>query len=212
MLLSKHPEIVEKLRDEHANVFDKGFSTAMENMVASPQKLQELPYTEAVIKETLRLFPAGFAVRRAATDATVTYKGQVYPLNTPEVAFDLAINGMDTHYNPEIFPDPTSFDPKRWLNSEKPIPKSAFRTFGRGLRSCIGVNLAQNELKVILIMIITDYDFTCMDLKPHEQPKLQVTDLDATYGEIIFQRMGISAGVRGGMMMSVRRVGESVEE
>jgi cytochrome P450 len=65
MLLSKAPEVVAKLREEHTKVFDKDFNKTIEKVVESPAKLEELEYTAAVIKETLRLFPVGFSVREA---------------------------------------------------------------------------------------------------------------------------------------------------
>ena len=66
MLLSKSPEVVKKLREEHTRVFHEGFAETLNILQDSPQKLDELVYTTAVIKETLRLFPVGYGVREAA--------------------------------------------------------------------------------------------------------------------------------------------------
>lgn len=65
MLLSKAPGVVEKLKVEHNRVFDKDFNHTIEILLEAPTKLDELDYTAAVIKETLRLFPVGFGVREA---------------------------------------------------------------------------------------------------------------------------------------------------
>ena len=65
MLLSKSPEVVKKLREEHSRVFHEDFTETLSILRKSPQKLDELEYTTAVIKETLRLFPVGFGVREA---------------------------------------------------------------------------------------------------------------------------------------------------
>ena len=65
MLLSKAPEVVKKLREEHTRVFDEDFDQTINMLVESPAKLEELEYTAAVIKETLRLFPIGFGTREA---------------------------------------------------------------------------------------------------------------------------------------------------
>ena len=64
-MLSKAPEVVKRLRDEHTKVFDKDFNKTIETVLESPAKLEELEYTTAVIKETLRLFPIGFSIREA---------------------------------------------------------------------------------------------------------------------------------------------------
>jgi cytochrome P450 len=65
MLLSKHPEVVQKLREEHTRVFHANFKETIDILLDLPQKTSELEYTTAVIKETLRLFPVGFGVRKA---------------------------------------------------------------------------------------------------------------------------------------------------
>ena len=65
MLLSKHPDVLQKVRAEHDRVFDKDFDHTLELLQDAPHKISELEYTGAVIKETLRLFPVGFGVRQA---------------------------------------------------------------------------------------------------------------------------------------------------
>ena len=65
MLLSKSPKVVEKLREEHAKVFHEEFAKSLDMLRDTPQKLSELEYTAAVIKETLRLFPVGYGPREA---------------------------------------------------------------------------------------------------------------------------------------------------
>lgn len=65
MLLSKHPEAVQKMRQEFDNVFGKDLETVVENIKEHPIKLNELEYTTGVIKEAMRLFPVGFGVKEA---------------------------------------------------------------------------------------------------------------------------------------------------
>jgi cytochrome P450 len=76
MLLSKSPEVVKKLREEHSRVFHEDSTETLNILRDSPQKLDELEYTTAVIKETLRLFPVGFGVREADD-------GYVFPPRIP---------------------------------------------------------------------------------------------------------------------------------
>ncbi|OAQ73048.1 cytochrome P450 [Pochonia chlamydosporia 170] len=200
MLLSKHPNVVQTLREEHTSLLQTHPLT-ISTLLTSPEKLQSLPYTEAVIKEALRLFPVGFGVRGASTGATLPFQGRDLPIDND---LGIVLNGHDVHYNEEYFPDPTAFKPERWLGD---IPKSYFRTFGRGLRACLGQNLAVNELKIILVMTVRDFVFECV-VEANERARCAHTDLDLVFGDAVFQELGLEAKPRGGMKMRVRRVGE----
>jgi cytochrome P450 len=68
MLLSKNPQVLQKLRGEHNKLFGDDRSTAAEALTRCPTKLNDLEYTTAVIKETLRIFPVGFALREAPSE------------------------------------------------------------------------------------------------------------------------------------------------
>ncbi len=63
MLLWAFPEALAKLREEHDRVFAKGFDETLQILQDDPGRLNDLPYTTAVIHETLRLFPIGMVVR-----------------------------------------------------------------------------------------------------------------------------------------------------
>lgn len=68
MLLSTHPEVVQKMRAEHDAVFGKNTSEALRILEGDSSRLNELEYTSAVIKEAMRLFPVGFGVRKAPAE------------------------------------------------------------------------------------------------------------------------------------------------
>jgi cytochrome P450 len=65
ILLSIHPEAMHRLREEHDRIFDPDVNITVAILRQTPQKTSELEYTTAVIKETLRLFPVGFSIRKA---------------------------------------------------------------------------------------------------------------------------------------------------
>ena len=123
------------------------------------------------------------------------------------------------HYDPRYYPDPSRFRPERFLSNHEPsdqhgntedgskhgTPQSYFRTFGRGPRACLGRDLALDELRVILLMTVRDYDFECANLNPNLSGRSNHTQLDTIFGDAIFQELGTEARVRGKVEMRVRK-------
>lgn len=70
-LLSKHPEAMKQIRAEHDEVFGTEPSMVGAQLLDHPQKINMLPYTTAVLKETMRLFPAASAVRTGLPGAVL---------------------------------------------------------------------------------------------------------------------------------------------
>lgn len=117
----------------------------------------------------------------------------------------VVLNAQDIHYNPDLYPTPSEFKPERWLDGEKEIPRAHFRTFSRGSRMYLGINLAMNEMKVVLLMVARDFDFRYADLRPNPKPRAEFTKLDADFGDVIFQEIGLEAKPRGPMRMLVKK-------
>lgn len=94
-------------------------------------KLETLPYLSAVIKESLRL-AMGTVSRfiRVAPTATLRYKDYVLPPGTA-----VSMSTMLLCHDPQLFDDPGTFQPERWL--EKNSPSDLF-VFGGGTRMCVG--------------------------------------------------------------------------
>lgn len=200
MLLSKHPEVAEKMRQEHIEELGSDFQRSRDAILEAPEKLQNLPYTDAVIKETMRLFPVGFGVREAEPGMALQSDGRSLPIDR---GLAVCLNGHDLHYNERFFSNPTKFQPERWIEND--IPRSYFRTFGRGLRGCLGQNLATNELKIILMMTVRDYNFECADIQPNAKPRTVHTDWDTVFGDNVFQELGMEAKPRGKVMMVAKK-------
>ncbi|KAL0939601.1 cytochrome p450 [Colletotrichum truncatum] len=140
--------------------------------------LARLPYTDAIIKEALRLHPPG-------TTARVTPKGANYTLTLPN-GQPLVVDGLCLsprayiiQRDPKIFGETRDeFRPERWLGPEAAnIPESAFRPYERGPRRCTGSELANLESKVVLACLARRFEFVKvglgeLDLDEKGQPQL----------------------------------------
>jgi cytochrome P450 len=200
MILSKAPDVVEKMKQEH--IEQLGTSPEV-TLLANPNMLRRLPYTEAVLKESLRLYPLGPDLKQAPPGTTVTTNdGRRLPIANGLI---VTASAHTIHYDAHIYPDPAAFRPERWLNKEKPIPGDYFRTFGGDGRTCPGQNMGMNILKIVMVMTMGKYTFECAGLKSNREPKTKHTNFDLLFGDMAFQQLGLDGRPKNGMMMTVRK-------
>ena len=65
----------------------------------------------------------------------------------------MCMNGILTH-NPELFPDPTTFRPERWLrDNDRQINAFAVLPFGLGARNCLGQRFAKQEIHIAIVKV-----------------------------------------------------------
>jgi cytochrome P450 len=137
--LTRHPEVVSRVRDEIARVTGGG--------PLEPQQVGQLEYLDAVIKETMRLTPViTMVVRRVHAPARVA------GIDLPEGA-EVGANIYLAHRRPDVWRDPDRFDPDRFLGT-RPSPYTFF-PFGGGVRRCIGAAFATYELKIVLAEVLS---------------------------------------------------------
>ena len=158
-LLFRNPGTLAFLRAEHSTVFGSDFFAAANLLADSPHLLDRLRYTTAVIKETLRLFPPGSGIRQGAPGVDLVGEdGTRYPTKNSLVW----ILHTAMHNDSAYWPDAASFIPERWLvePGHRLYPrKGAWRAFEWGPRACIGQNLAMVQLRIVLVMLIRQFDF-----------------------------------------------------
>ncbi|RAL15138.1 cytochrome P450 [Aspergillus homomorphus CBS 101889] len=157
-MLSKHPELLARVRAEHDQVFGDVSSTA-QTLTQHPELINQLPLTLAVIKETLRLFPAASALRWGQPGVHLQdQNGTKYPTD----GLCIWILHGAIQRNPNYWKDPSAFLPERWLvGPDHPLypPKGGWRAFEQGPRDCIGQTLALLDIKVTLLLVLREFDF-----------------------------------------------------
>lgn len=141
--LLANPQIMARLRDEIRTV----------QGAASWTELEQLPYFNAVIAEANRLsFGVTARLCRVAPDETLIYKGYTIPPGTP-----VSMTTLCAHTDENIFPDPWTFNPDRWLGPDGAKKRKYQMAFNKGSRICIGINLAHAEL-FLAIAAMARYD------------------------------------------------------
>ncbi|KAI0145372.1 cytochrome P450 [Xylariaceae sp. FL1272] len=168
--LQGNPRCLIRLRAEHDSVFGPEADMAATAIRADPSKLSALPYTEGVIKETLRLSPATITIRQGQKDLTFEVQGSAAAGPWPSAGFDVLESTVTIHRDPANFPRPLEFLPERFISSAVPAvdgeesgsqeqpSANVWRGFQLGPRRCIGQELAMLELKLVLVLVARKYD------------------------------------------------------
>ena len=164
----------QELRDELVTLLLAGHETtatscawAVELLLRNPDAHQRFresilagdrAHVDAVIKETLRLRPVIPAVGRRFA-APLALAGHHVPVGT-NVSPCIHL----VHRRPDVYPEPDSFQPTRFLcnppNSTEWIP------FGGGTRRCVGAGFAALELRVVLSTILSCTNLILADTVP----------------------------------------------
>ena len=161
LLLAAHPEADAKLAAELAAV--------LEDRPLTPEDVPNLPYTQAVIKETLRLYPPLWMAGRQAVQRC-EIGGLVVPAGSLVVTSPWPVQRLA-----RFFPDPGAFRPERWLGDETTgLPRCAFFPFGGGPRVCIGMGFALMESSLILAATARRFRLTTQG-RPDTRPWATMT-------------------------------------
>lgn len=153
-VLSQNPSALRRVRVEHDNLFGSDLDETAALINKNPFLLNQLPYTLAVIKEVLRLYPVVSSTRAGEPGFNVTdEQGRQFPTD----GFLVWANPQVIQRNPAYWPRSDDFVPERWLvppgDPLHPI-KGTWRPFEYGPRNCIGQELAMVEMKIILVMTL----------------------------------------------------------
>lgn len=143
-LLSQYPEAEAKLQEEVDRV--------LSGQTPTVEDLGELTYTRMMLNESMRLYPAAWAMARQSIESD-----QLGPYTLPADA-SVLIPVYAIHRHPDFWDEPDHFNPERFSpEKEKAIHRFAFFPFGGGPRQCIGQSFALMEAQLILAMIVQRY-------------------------------------------------------
>ena len=137
VLLARHPGVEARMEEEVDAVLGGRSATAAD--------VSALVFTRQVMAESLRLCPPAWVVARAAIE-DCGLGGIPVPAGSI-----VLISPYLLHRDPRFFPNPSVFDPNRWLDDRQAgRPKMAYLPFGAGPRSCIGEGFAWMEGVLLL--------------------------------------------------------------
>ncbi|KAF9413360.1 hypothetical protein HW555_008401 [Spodoptera exigua] len=144
LLLGAHPEEQEKVYEELLEILGTDRDVEKDD-------INKLVYTNAVIMESLRLFPSVPSLFRTV-ETDVKLKNYTMPAGSYCVIFPMAA----THLDPTWGPEPDKFRPERWLHGDFRNSKE-YAPFGLGKRACIGRTYAMISMKVTLSHFLRHY-------------------------------------------------------
>ncbi|WP_435154614.1 cytochrome P450 [Amycolatopsis sacchari] len=144
--LDRHEAIRARVLAELAATTDDGFST------------EQVPLLQAVVQETLRITPPVPAAGNRVLSRECPHSGgKLQPGTTVTPSIYLA------HHRAESHPDPHRFDPDRFLHGR--VPADRYFPFGGGTRHCLGSQLGQLEVRMILAGLLRRRELRCVNPK-----------------------------------------------
>lgn len=156
--LSLHDDVLQACLEEIDRVLPNG-------TIPNFEHLADLQVVEAVLHETLRLYPAApFFARQCVKEHTIASSDGKTKIHIP-VNTMIVVNTYVLHRREDYWSRPLEFDYKRWIRD--PVtgfkPKLshpfAYIPFAAGPRNCIGQNFALLEAKVILALFLQRCSF-----------------------------------------------------
>lgn len=137
--LINHPRVMKKATEEIDRVVGK-------NRILEESDIPNLPYLQAIVKETLRLHPTAPIIPRTSTEDCIV-GGYHIPSKTT-----VFVNVWALGRDPENWKDPLEFNPERFEGSQVDVRGQHFQMlpFGSGRRMCPGMSLAMQIAQVAL--------------------------------------------------------------
>ncbi|OVA05976.1 Cytochrome P450 [Macleaya cordata] len=179
-LVANHPEVESFILDESNRVMRPS------QELASFEQIQEMPYLQAALYESMRLYPPVQFDSKFAEKDDVLPDGTYVKKGTRVTYHTYAMGRMEELWGPDCY----EFKPERWLKKGLFSPVSPFKypVFHAGFRVCLGKELALVEMKSVVVSLIRRFEIRVVESgrAPRFSP-------------------GLTATVKGGLPVLVRK-------
>ncbi|CAN8241278.1 unnamed protein product [Cochlearia groenlandica] len=148
-LLTKHPQVMTKIRHEINTKFD-------------PNDLDKLIYLQAALSESMRLYPPVPFNHKSPSKSDVLPSGHKVEADKKILICIYALGRMRSVWGE----DASDFKPERWVLDNGGLrhePSYKYMAFNAGPRACLGKHLALLQMKLVAIEIIQNYDFKVVE-------------------------------------------------
>jgi C-22 sterol desaturase len=164
-IMADKPELLDRVREENLKV--RGGDR---NVPATIDLLESMPFTRAVVKETLRYRPPVIMVPYVAK--------KDFPI-TPDYTVPKGSMVVPTTYlslhDPEAYPNPDTFDPDRWITGDAEKQTKNWLVFGTGTHHCLGQTYAVLNLMLMIGKASMFLDWKHMITEKSEEIKVFAT-------------------------------------
>ncbi|MBV9126495.1 MAG: cytochrome P450 [Verrucomicrobia bacterium] len=160
LLLAQNPAVAFRLRQE--------LDAVLGDRIPKFDDLARLPFLNAVLNESLRLYPPIWIIERRAIDDD-TIGGYRIPAGSSVVVCPFTL-----HRHPASWQQPEAFQPERFLNRQV-NERNAYLPFGSGPHTCVGVHFALLEARLIVAMICQGFTLHLAGDTPPVQPDPGIT-------------------------------------
>ncbi|KAI4327513.1 hypothetical protein L6164_019963 [Bauhinia variegata] len=178
-LLVNNPDVLKKAQHELDNYIGK-------ERKVNESDIKNLVYLQAILKESMRLYPASAFINiRAAKEDCTFSNGYRIPQGT-----QLMVNLWKIQRDERLWAEPDKFQPERFLGSHKDIDVKGqnyeLLPFGSGRRSCAGIALALQIMHLTLALLLHSFEISTPSNAPVDMTESSgLTNMKATPLEVL---------------------------
>lgn len=149
ILLAQYPQLIDRFQEE----LDKGVEPGTR-------------YAEAILNESMRLYPAAYSLPRQARQDVVVAGCKV------RAGTDLLVTPYLTHRDPRYWERYWEFRPERFLKEHSDRHPHCFLPFGLGPHRCVGMRLIVPVLSKILVQFFSRFRVSLREAPPRALPRV----------------------------------------